>query len=214
MNGNAEKEMDELMQGIADELDYANEDENLERPRKPLDSKPQRRIMALWGGVILLLIVLVALLFGGGEEVATDTQNSFHARADKIEERLSALDGIEARIAKLEDREQALMQSIAKAESSGKALAARFDKLNQEIDSLKRRSASASEKAGTPPAAEPKSVSGSEGRYHVVRAGDSLYRIAQEYGISVDDLRRLNDISPKQAIYPGQKILVAKGSPQ
>jgi hypothetical protein len=54
----------------------------------------------------------------------------------------------------------------------------------------------------------------SKRRYHMVRSGDSPYGIAQKYGISVAELRRLNNLSKKQLIYPGQKLLIAKGSGQ
>jgi len=52
----------------------------------------------------------------------------------------------------------------------------------------------------------------SKRRYHVVRRGDSLSRIAQQYGISVSILCRLNQITPKTVIRPGQKLLVTSGS--
>jgi LysM repeat protein len=48
----------------------------------------------------------------------------------------------------------------------------------------------------------------------VVRSGDSPYGIAQKYGISVAELRRLNNLSTKQLIYPGQKLLISKDSGQ
>jgi LysM repeat protein len=48
-----------------------------------------------------------------------------------------------------------------------------------------------------------------KGRYHQVSAGESPYRIAQKYGIRVDELLRLNNLKKNQAIYPGQKLLVA-----
>jgi len=51
-------------------------------------------------------------------------------------------------------------------------------------------------------------------RYHVVRHGDSLSRIAQRYAITVGELCRLNQITPKTVIHPGQKLLVALGSQQ
>jgi lipid-binding SYLF domain-containing protein len=47
-----------------------------------------------------------------------------------------------------------------------------------------------------------------KGRYHTVERGDTLYRISQKYGVSVPELRRLNNIGEGQYIYPGQKILI------
>ena len=45
--------------------------------------------------------------------------------------------------------------------------------------------------------------------YHEVRRGETLSRIAQRYGISVEQLCRLNKITPKTVIRPGQRILVS-----
>jgi lipid-binding SYLF domain-containing protein len=46
-------------------------------------------------------------------------------------------------------------------------------------------------------------------RYYEVRPGDTLYRIAKQHGISVDELCRLNTITKNDPIHPGQKLLVA-----
>ena len=48
-------------------------------------------------------------------------------------------------------------------------------------------------------------------RYHEVRQGETLSRIAQKYGITVEQLCRLNKITPKTVIRPGQKLLVPSG---
>ena len=86
MNDSPEKEMKELMEGIADDLEYEANNENLERRQKPPDSKSQRKILALWSGVILLLIVIIALLFGGGKEVGPEKSVSIKPRLDQIED--------------------------------------------------------------------------------------------------------------------------------
>ncbi|MDQ7005605.1 MAG: LysM peptidoglycan-binding domain-containing protein [Acidobacteriota bacterium] len=49
---------------------------------------------------------------------------------------------------------------------------------------------------------------GGTGRVHVVRRGESLYRIAHRYGVSVDTLCRLNNIRPDQTIHPGDRLTV------
>ena len=47
--------------------------------------------------------------------------------------------------------------------------------------------------------------------YHEVRRGETLSRIAQKYGISVEKLCRLNKITPKTLIRPGQRLLISSG---
>jgi len=50
-----------------------------------------------------------------------------------------------------------------------------------------------------------------EARYHRVRQGETLSGIAKKYGITVQDLCRLNKITPKSIIRPGQELLVSSG---
>ncbi len=51
-------------------------------------------------------------------------------------------------------------------------------------------------------------------RYHVVRGGDALSKIAKRYDITVGELCRLNEITPNTVIRLGKKLLVSLGSQQ
>lgn len=44
--------------------------------------------------------------------------------------------------------------------------------------------------------------------YHVVQKGENLYRIALKYGLTVDQLSKLNNLPPDASIQPNQKLLV------
>jgi len=46
-------------------------------------------------------------------------------------------------------------------------------------------------------------------RYHTVRSGDNLSAIASKYGITVDRLCQLNQLTIDQTIKPDQKLLVS-----
>jgi lipid-binding SYLF domain-containing protein len=59
-------------------------------------------------------------------------------------------------------------------------------------------------------AAQQKPPSPAEGTYHVVRSGDTLSKISNQYGISVDELCRLNNMKKTDTIHPGQKLLVSR----
>ncbi len=45
-------------------------------------------------------------------------------------------------------------------------------------------------------------------RYHVVSSADTLYTIGQRYGVSVEELVRINKLGAKGIINPGQKLRV------
>jgi LysM repeat protein len=43
---------------------------------------------------------------------------------------------------------------------------------------------------------------------YTVQPGDTLYRIAQRFGVTVDEIVRLNNISDPNLIFPGQVLLI------
>lgn len=56
-----------------------------------------------------------------------------------------------------------------------------------------------------------KKKSTSDGKYHIVKPGETLYTIAKRYGVNISKLREINGIDNK-SLFPGQKILVQDGS--
>ena len=52
-----------------------------------------------------------------------------------------------------------------------------------------------------------RSVENFSGSY-TVRKGDSLYKIARSFGISVDRLAQINNLEKVRTIYPGQSLRV------
>ena len=42
-----------------------------------------------------------------------------------------------------------------------------------------------------------------------VQSGDSLSKIGQQYGVSVEQLRKYNNLEPNSIIYPGQELKIA-----
>lgn len=212
MDDNLDNEMKEFGEEIADGLGYTRKDEPVRRRRTSIALTSQRKILALGGAGILLLIILIALFSRGGNEIPPEDLASVQVRLNQLEERISRLEGMKDKIVFIEQQEKELQQSIAEAEKSGRSLTARLDKLTQKVDGLLPRKASPPAKTGASITVKRKPFPLAKGRYHEVRPGESLYRIAQQYGTSVDELCRLNNITPNQVIYPGERLLVAPES--
>ena len=50
------------------------------------------------------------------------------------------------------------------------------------------------------------SMSSSDNKYATVQAGQGIYRVAANNGLTVSELARLNNISPNTALQPGQRL--------
>ena len=209
MDQKPDSEMADIMEGMADDLASTRENENQRGRGTSPDFKPQIRILVPWGAGILILSVVLALFLGSGGNVSTDDLAAIEAKIDLLGQRLTRLEGLENKLARLEKQGKSLKQSIAKTDRSGKSQAKRLDKLTKSIDALQKKMAALAAKAKAPSTIKKKRASAVKGRYHQVSAGESFYRIAQKYGITVDELLRLNNLKKTQAIYPGQKLLVA-----
>ncbi len=46
--------------------------------------------------------------------------------------------------------------------------------------------------------------------YHTIKAGETLYRLSREYGVAVEELKRINDIDDVSDIRVGTRILISK----
>ena len=207
MNENLDNEMKEFGEEITEDLRDTREDEAIRRHGTSLAFKPQRKILILGAvGIVVLLIIVIALFSGG--ELSTGDLTSIQASLNQLEKRLTRLEGVEGRIASLERQEKEMQRSMVEAEKSERSLTLRLDKLSQKADQLEKRMASAPAKTEAPYPIQRMPLPQATERYHEVRSGDILSRIAQQYGTSVEELCHLNHITPTQVIYPGQKLLV------
>jgi LysM repeat protein len=212
MNNDIDNEMEGFEEQIANNMKYNLEDEDVPRHKAFLDFTSQQKPLILGGIGVLLMIVLIALFFGGGDTLSKKDLTSFKARLDLLEKRLTRFDGVELRVASLEKKEKELEQSMAEADRSKKLLTQQYTTLNQRLDSLQKETPLVPAKSEALIAPQKKPPTLGKKRFHEVRSGDTLYGIANKYGISVKELCRLNNISQNKIIQPGQKLVVSQGS--
>jgi LysM repeat protein len=212
MDNDIDNEMEGFEEQIANNMKYSLEDEDVPRRRSFLDFTSQQKPLILGGIGVLLMIVLIALFFGGGDTLSKKDLASFKARLDLLDKRLTRIEGVELRVTSLEKKEKELEQSMAEADQSKRLLTQQYTTLNQRLDSLQKEKplVPAKSKALIAPKKKPPTLG--KKRFHEVRSGDTLYRIANKYDISVEELCRINNIGQNAIIQPGQKLVVSQGS--
>jgi LysM repeat protein len=206
---NSDEEMEDLMNKILYDSAYKRKGKNIGHRKLPLDPKRQRKFLLLGSAAIFLLVAIIAIYFRAGNRHSPDALTSIHSRIDRLDKKLKRIEMMENRIVLLKKQGGGLRHSISELDRSGKSLREQLDKMTKEIEWLKKRMSPADAKTETTHAVQGKPISKVERRYHKVHRGDTLYRIAKKYGISMDELSRLNNLTQNQIIYPGQKILVS-----
>jgi len=208
-----DEEIQEFMQEISDDLGYAPKPHRSKTHEGSGDIRLSKKSVILGLIGIVVIVVLISVFFGDGGLSQGDLA-PLQTKLDLVERRMTHLEGLESRIAFLENQETELQQLILDLDKSGRYLTEQVDEISKKLGGVEKGkpTAPARVKTTAPGTAAEKPVSAEMKRYHKVRPGETLYRIANRYGISVSELCRLNNISPKQAIHPGQELLIPSES--
>ena len=198
-------EQDLAREDLSEEVTILNEKGENKRGFVPRQNST-KSLMLLGAGVLVVVLLLLFFL-GQGEKKAPEVD---------LQPLLKKIGLLEERMAKLESKGKEAPQVQEKLDSLTRNLSERFSHLEKEINQIKEEAASAKKKVEVsqpaPPASAPPPRSLSKpgaGRVHTVAPGENLYRIALRYNLSMDELRRLNNLKPDQSIQVGQKLNVA-----
>lgn len=147
----------------------------------------------------LISVLMVSAFFltvaGCGQQPSQDLLNQMNTRLEQLEQRVTQLEAKDAEFSELVNDGKA---SSIKLEE---AIAA----LTQQVEKIASRPSAPSVQKSAQPLAAP-----APGRtHHTVARGETLYSIAKRYGLSVDELCRLNNLRQEQPIRAGQKLAVS-----
>jgi LysM repeat protein len=201
--------MDDLINDLADDV-QENQSSRIHRERRSsLYTISQGKILLFGGAGLLVLIILVVLLFLGGRGAPSEDLSLIQARLTQMEARIKAAIAMGNRLQQFEEKEKEVRQALLKTDLSIRTIKGDLNQLIEAFESLQKKTTPIPKKAEAPKPVKEASIAQAEEGYHLVSRGETLYRISKKYGISVDDLRRLNNMDSNALIHPGQKLLVA-----
>jgi len=165
-------------------------------------SPKERRIESKDGRLlpVLLVILLVVAIAGGIYYFITkrpaDGGATLQSKMAAFEEKLSSL---ERQISDLQGK-------VGAGGGPDPALNQRLEVLAQKVEVLEKRARPTTESKSEP--VPPKPAVKVQKRYHTVQRGETLFKISKKYGITVEELRKLNGLSGGQSVRTGQKLVV------
>jgi len=161
---------------------------------------------------VIILVAVVSVFVVGGDKATSKRLNTINFRIDQWDDRMGRIEGVSQKVSDIEDQIRRLEVSVTKLSRMETPLREQVEKLNQKMSQLESRLASVPVGAKTSPTVAERSVFQTEGRFYEVRRGDTLFRIANNHGLTVGELRSYNDLEESNMIYPGQRLLVVPAS--
>jgi len=199
-------------------------------------SKSSGLLLVVFGvGVFILGVIFVFLPM---LRSPTDTKPiaEMDAKIKIMEAKLTEMEQNYQKVAQLALQQDRLDQVSARLDRLGASTMQRLDQMTREIETIHKQSVPLKTDSVTkqpsaqiktepaskqPAASKTESVSPSKPvetpekkpsteKYHEVKPKETLYGLAKTYGLTVDELRRLNNMGPKDMVRTGQKLKVSK----
>ncbi|WP_291323510.1 LysM peptidoglycan-binding domain-containing protein [Desulfonatronospira sp.] len=193
--------------------DQTREGKNPRRKQFGLGRPPDNLISYIAGGAgIVLVIILVVIFARGGGDVSSK----------EIQELSDRLDAMDQRLQDIEQQSQERQLAVSETWTHSQDLNRRLEVQRENIDDMRQQLAALKKEAPAAPARQPdpqpvqrpqpaeEPDTEDEHDYHEVQVGENLFRIGLKYGLSADELRKMNDLGPDEPIHPGQKLRVSR----
>ena len=202
---------------------YASEEVDLSREEyydRPTEAFQLKSIIPfVIGGLGLVAVVVILVLIFSRPKNSVDQEylQSLETRVQQLEKKLATIGVMDQVIERLDQQEQDLDRIDKITDRFETTVTTQIDQIIKELGALHQKTsqlkAAAAPQPGMPAKKQPvaSQKAKSTAKFHQVQPGETLYRISRRYGLSVDQLRSYNDLTPNTAIYPGQKL---KLSPQ
>ena len=204
---------DSSSQEVANEEYYDGEDyENIEQQRFLSDK------ILMWSalGVSLLVLVILVVWFFSPRDTSMNPEQLkiLESRVGELESKIRRFDKFHENLIRLENQTKKFAHTIDRFDEFQTSTALRMDVLAKELVALQNSKSEIKPVVPQVPESESRKAEISGKKYHIVKAGETLYSISRGYGLSVDALRKFNNIKNDITIYPGQKLVVEPGNQQ
>ncbi len=174
-------------------------DEHTDSPKRRRVGSGNSKFLQALLGILLVLLFTAVICYFLSKRPTGDKTSTLQSKVTALEQKMA---GLETQLAELQGKISSL--------SPDPALLQRVDALAQKREALEKQKQPTAESKAKPSPSSSMPVS-IEKQYHTVQNGETLYRISKKYGISVEELRKLNRLPPDQPLRAGQEILVSPG---
>lgn len=157
-------------------------------------------------GFLVLIIFGIAILSRTQDLAEYDQLKALESRLEQMENKLAGVEGVGPRTPDAFNPAKQFDQMAARLDRLEADFNSKMDQIIKTLENRKQPPIQPPAPAAKTPQPEKKEEKADKPKTHRVQAGDTLYQISQRYGVTLDRLRKINNLGPKAKIYPGQEI--------
>ncbi|NNK85143.1 MAG: LysM peptidoglycan-binding domain-containing protein [Desulfobacterales bacterium] len=196
--------------GHADQTDEITDEDLLEEREHHIWDKTKVSSIppVLLGIGFVVMIILFIVFLSKMSDMASQTKiDRMEKRLARLEEKLGKITEIDEKMILLETQGKKFDLFVDRFDRFETSMSLKMDIINNELFTSQKKN----KKAVVSKKPEQSKISKkiAPPMYHEVKPKETLYQISRRYGITVDDLRKLNRLAPETVIHPGQKLIVA-----
>lgn len=217
--GAVDKEEEKPERDYFDEEHYSPWSDRKDQKKVFLFNRIPLLVALLVIALIASLAALTMLLLGGGDGGGGQRSAQLEERIRKLEERLDNYKSIDEKVTLIWEQAKSFEKFKDRFDRSEASASLRMDHLTMSLEALQKQVSEKSKPLAKPvaPKAAPEDKKNeaapkSDIQYHQVAPGDTLYSISKRYGLTVEQLLKINKMDKSQVIMPGQKLIVRSGS--
>jgi LysM repeat protein len=189
--------------------DNVSEDYLAEGERHIWDKKKSSPIpLVLLGFGFLVMIIIFIVFLSKTADIASKTEiANLEKRLALLEERLGKIVEIDEKLTLLDTQGKKFELFVDRFDRFETSMSLKMEIINNELyTSQKKGNKTAEKKKPEQTMISKKTV---HPVYHEVKTKETLYQISRAYELSVDELLKLNRLTPETVIHPGQKLIVS-----
>ena len=184
--------------------DYLGEGERHIWDRKKSSPIP---IVLLGIGFFVMIFLFIVFLSKTTDIVSKTEIVNMEKRLALLEERLGKIVEIDEKLTLLDMQGKKFELFVDRFDRFETSMSLKMDIINNELYVSQKKSNKAVENKKPEQTKISKKIT--HPIYHEVTVKETLYQISRRYGLTVDDLRKLNRLTPETVIHPGQKLIVS-----
>ncbi len=196
-----------------DELEYSSLREGRFKKFGSFFNSSEMLLTMMGIGLFVVILVFVVFIPKAQNKVDNRQLELFDTRLKEMEDRLISIEWADKKLEQFENKSKKIDMMEERMDKLEAVLSMKLDLIKKNIEETREKSQPVKkpQKSATP-SQKKISQKNATKQYHWVRAGDTLYSISRRYGISVDELCRINKFSKGKSLYLGQKLLLNKAN--